>query len=202
MRGKPTSCQGCPAASQGVGFVPGHGNPHARIAVVGQGPGQQEAHQGQPFVGASGMRLDGWLHAAGLQRTDLWVTNAVWCWLRKNGKDREPTAAEAKWCWNAHVGPELDTLPNLQGVVLVGVPAQKAVLGFGALRHCGAAYRVRLPATERNSLEGRGKAASVGGDGPAPQGDVRVTPASGDGDPNGVPQAVPSSPGEGLPQVR
>jgi len=48
------------------GFVPGEGNVRARVALVGEAPGAQEALQGRPFVGKAGRNLDMFLTLAGL----------------------------------------------------------------------------------------------------------------------------------------
>lgn len=55
----------------------------ARIAFVGEEPGEQETVEGRGFVGPSGQLL--WMLAeqAGIKREDVWVTNAALCRARK-----------------------------------------------------------------------------------------------------------------------
>lgn len=127
---KPPGCDGCPARNSGRGFVPGSGPTTARVALVGQGPGEMEAYQSTPFVGPSGDELNTQLTKAGVMRSQLWVDNVVRCWLPNN---RPPTQGEMEHCWREHVGPALRALPHLRVVVPVGLPAASFFLG----RKCG-----------------------------------------------------------------
>jgi uracil-DNA glycosylase len=63
-----------PGATQAV---VGEGPEHAAIAFVGEQPGDQEDQQGRPFVGPAGRLFDRALEEAGLERGDVYVTNAV-----------------------------------------------------------------------------------------------------------------------------
>ena len=111
--------------------VPGEGNPHARLVLVGEAPGEQEDRQGRPFVGRSGKLLDQLLNTAGLDRRDLWITNTVKVRpvLMQGTKagNRAPKAGEIK-LWRACLEEELDLI---QPEVLVGLGAVagKALLG-------------------------------------------------------------------------
>lgn len=58
-------------------LVFGDGNEHARIVLVGEAPGEQEALQGRPFVGKAGKNLDEFLELSGLDRRALYITNTV-----------------------------------------------------------------------------------------------------------------------------
>lgn len=60
----------------------GEGDSQARIMVIGEAPGEQEAKQGRPFVGSAGKVLNDLLELIGLQREDIYITNIV--------KDRPP----------------------------------------------------------------------------------------------------------------
>lgn len=62
--------------------VIGEGSPDAALMFIGEAPGQSEARQGRPFVGASGRVLDELLAGVGLKREDVYITNIV--------KDRPP----------------------------------------------------------------------------------------------------------------
>lgn len=127
---KPNACKGCPASNVGFGFVEAVGPRTAQIALLGQGPGQQEAYAQIPFYGRAGRQLNWWLTRAGLRRSDLWIGNCVQCWLRDptTGKDRAPRRAEWEHCQRAHWGPWLQELPDLRVVVAIGVPAMKAII--------------------------------------------------------------------------
>lgn len=123
---KPATCRGCPAEHDGKSFVRPIGPPDATLALLGQGPGETEAHNGMPFVGPSGQRLDSWLRRAGIDRSRCWVGNVVQCWLPGN---RAPTDVEINRCRAAHWQPALDALPNLRVIVPIGVPAQRPYYG-------------------------------------------------------------------------
>lgn len=56
-------CQNCALAATRTNLVFGIGNPNAGILLIGEGPGEQEDLQGEPFVGRSGQLLDKMLDA-------------------------------------------------------------------------------------------------------------------------------------------
>jgi len=62
----------------------GEGPVDAGIMIVGLGPGRQEDLQGRPFVGAAGKFLDRLLAEAGLNRSRVYVTNVIKCFLPEN----------------------------------------------------------------------------------------------------------------------
>jgi uracil-DNA glycosylase family protein len=80
--------------------VLGEGPVGAAVAFVGEQPGDQEDHQGRPFVGPAGQLLDRALAEAGLERSGVYVTNAVKHFkFEQRGKRRihqKPTAGEVK----------------------------------------------------------------------------------------------------------
>ena len=57
--------------------VPGEGPADARIMLIGEAPGWNEDQQGRPFIGAAGKFLEELLAAAGLKRSDVFITNVV-----------------------------------------------------------------------------------------------------------------------------
>ena len=121
---KPKKCSGCPAEKIGLGFVPPEGR--GKTVFLGQGPGESEAYSSRPFhpEAPSGRLLTRWINRSGYQRTEIWLGNAVQCYLKKGKKSRDPTPAEIKWCWNAHVGPWLHKVkPEL--IFTVGAPATR-----------------------------------------------------------------------------
>ncbi len=67
---------------EGYHSVVGIGNPDARIMLIGEAPGKQEALRGEPFVGAAGKFLDHMLASVGLTRDQVYITNIL--------KDRPP----------------------------------------------------------------------------------------------------------------
>lgn len=58
-------------------LVYGEGDVHARLMLIGEAPGEQEAIQGRPFVGRAGKNLDMFIESTGLARKDMYITNVV-----------------------------------------------------------------------------------------------------------------------------
>lgn len=90
-----SSCRKCALGDTRVNVVPGSGNPHARIMLVGEAPGKNEDLAGEPFVGAAGKRLNALLEQAGLRREDVYIANILKC---RPPKNRNPKAAEVETC--------------------------------------------------------------------------------------------------------
>ncbi len=70
-------CRRCDLWANATQGVPGEGPAHAPMMLVGEQPGDQEDLHGKPFVGPAGGVLDRALQAAGIDRRDAYVTNAV-----------------------------------------------------------------------------------------------------------------------------
>jgi uracil-DNA glycosylase family 4 len=77
-------------------FVPGEGDPDARIVLVGEAPGAKEDELGRPFVGASGTFLTALLGEAGLAREDVFITNVL---KARPPGNRDPRADEVAHSW-------------------------------------------------------------------------------------------------------
>ena len=88
-------CRQCPLWEGVHNGVPGEGNPHARIMVIGEAPGEQEDLQGRPFVGRSGKILDAHLAGIRIQREDIFIANIV---RHRPPENRAPGAAEVAAC--------------------------------------------------------------------------------------------------------
>ncbi len=73
--------------------VIGDGDIEAKIMFVGEAPGEKEALQGKPFVGAAGKVLSELLASIGLERTDVYITNIV---KDRPPKNRDPRKDEIK----------------------------------------------------------------------------------------------------------
>ena len=71
------ACRRCPLWRDATQGVCGEGPKHARLMIVGEQPGDQEDLAGRPFVGPAGGVLDAALAEAGIDRDDVFVTNAV-----------------------------------------------------------------------------------------------------------------------------
>jgi DNA polymerase len=120
-----------PMVHGGLKAVLGEGPIGAPLALVGEQPGDQEDRQGHPFVGPAGRLLDEALEAAGVERLDTYVTNAVKHFkYEQRGKRRihqKPTVGEVKhYRWS--LLKELEFVhPNL--VVALGATAALALTG-------------------------------------------------------------------------
>src|SRR5207244_3178533 len=70
-------CQACDLWKHATQTVFGEGSLSARIMFVGEQPGDKEDLAGHPFVGPAGRLLDQCLQEAGIERNQVYVTNAV-----------------------------------------------------------------------------------------------------------------------------
>lgn len=77
LRVAASTCQACDLWKTGTQTVFGEGRAGAELMLVGEAPGAQEDLAGRPFVGPSGRLLDQALEAAGIDRADVYITNAV-----------------------------------------------------------------------------------------------------------------------------
>lgn len=99
------ACRACPLGSQRLQAVPGVGSATAEVMFIGEGPGFQEDHTGEPFVGRSGQLLDKIMESIGLSRKTVYIANIVKCHPMKDpsdpesrGNDRPPTQEEMDAC--------------------------------------------------------------------------------------------------------
>ena len=133
LRTAAAGCTACHLHSLGTQTVFGEGRASADVVLVGEQPGDQEDLAGRPFVGPAGQLLDRALEAAGLDRSAVYVTNAVkhFKWTPSpNGKRRihaKPDTREVGAC-KPWLEAELAVLkPRL--VVALGATAAQALLG-------------------------------------------------------------------------
>ena len=71
------SCTRCPLYKNATQVVFGEGPADAALMLIGEQPGDQEDLTGRPFVGPAGKVLEAALEAAGISRSEVYVTNAV-----------------------------------------------------------------------------------------------------------------------------
>lgn len=83
-------------AAQATQLVMGDGNLNADIVFIGEAPGKNEDEQGIPFIGAAGTFLGQMLEAAGMERSDVYITNIV---KYRPPNNRDPNPAEKKAFW-------------------------------------------------------------------------------------------------------
>lgn len=88
-------CRRCSLCEGRTNTVPGEGNPHARLILIGEAPGADEDATGRPFVGRAGQHLDKILAAAGFRREEVFIGNILKC---RPPENRTPTLEEMKCC--------------------------------------------------------------------------------------------------------
>ena len=92
------SCQKCSLGNTRTNLVFGVGNESADILFVGEGPGENEDLQGEPFVGKAGKLLDKYLEVIGLSRQkNIYIANIVKC---RPPQNRDPLEKEQEACIN------------------------------------------------------------------------------------------------------
>lgn len=104
--------------------VPGQGDPHAPLMLIGEGPGRDEDAQGLAFVGAAGQLLTRMLAAIQLPRDRVYICNVVKC---RPPQNRIPTPEEAEAC-KIHLRNQV-WLVRPKVILLLGSTAAKNVLG-------------------------------------------------------------------------
>src|SRR6188472_600476 len=77
LRAAAAGCTACPLWKTGTQTVFGEGSKHAKVIFIGEQPGNDEDLAGKPFVGPAGKLLDRALEEAGINRDEVYVTNAV-----------------------------------------------------------------------------------------------------------------------------
>ena len=132
-----SACRKCPLGKSRLNAVFGVGSETSPVVFVGEGPGFQEDHKGEPFVGRSGQLLDKILAAIGYSRQTVYIANIVKCHPMRDpsnpeahGNDRPPSPEEVASC-----------LPYLEQQIKLIAP--KVIVTLGAV-----ATRVLLQNTE------------------------------------------------------
>src|SRR5215207_7361188 len=131
VRAAAADCKACDLYKRGTQTVFGEGPGKAMVMLVGEQPGDAEDLAGHPFVGPAGKLLDTALQEAGIDRTQVYVTNVVkhFKW-EPRGKRRihmKPNAGEIRAC-----RPWLETeiaLVKPRVLVCLGATAAQALLG-------------------------------------------------------------------------
>ncbi|HMI92894.1 MAG TPA: uracil-DNA glycosylase family protein, partial [Polyangiales bacterium] len=76
LRAAAKGCLACDLGPPATQTVFGEGRASASLILIGEQPGDDEDRKGRPFVGPAGKLLDRALTAAGIDRKDVYVTNA------------------------------------------------------------------------------------------------------------------------------
>ncbi|MGH9012194.1 MAG: UdgX family uracil-DNA binding protein [Acidimicrobiia bacterium] len=133
------SCQACDLYRNATQTVFGRGAANARLFLVGEQPGDQEDTAGEPFVGPAGRILDKALAEVGIDRDDVYMTNAVkhfkWTAKGKRRIHQRPSAREMAAC-----KPWLEAeLAAVDPAVVVALGATAGQALFGGKFRVGAA---------------------------------------------------------------
>jgi uracil-DNA glycosylase len=136
-------CRDCDLWKNATQTVFGEGPSRAKVFLVGEQPGDQEDLAGHPFVGPAGKILDEALQQAGIDRTEVYVTNVVkhFKWApAQRGKRRihkKPRFTEIQAC-RPWLDAELQTVKP-EVLVCLGATAAQSLLGreFSVTRHRG-----------------------------------------------------------------
>jgi uracil-DNA glycosylase len=131
LRKAAMTCKACDLYKRGTQTVFGEGARHAETMFVGEQPGNEEDLAGKPFVGPAGKLLDKALEAAGIDRTQTYVTNVVkhFKWVPR-GKKRiheKPNSGEIRACLPWFEWELKMVQPKI--VVCLGATAAQAILG-------------------------------------------------------------------------
>jgi DNA polymerase len=133
LRDAAARCRGCHLWTTGTQTVFGEGRASAAVMFVGEQPGDQEDREGRPFVGPSGRLLDSALEEAGIDRSEVYVTNAVkhFKWERGEKSARrihkKPNSAEIAACYPWLEAEIAQIEPRV--IVALGATAAQALLG-------------------------------------------------------------------------
>jgi DNA polymerase len=131
MRKAVDGCRGCDLYLHATQGVFGEGNAKSRIVLVGEQPGDEEDRQKRPFVGPAGKLLDRALADAGINREEVYVTNAVKHFkFEERGKRRlhkKPSNSEVQAC-HPWLEAEIKSIKP-QIIICLGATAAQAILG-------------------------------------------------------------------------
>ena len=115
------NCRRCALGKSRLNAVFGSGSPKAKLMFIGEGPGFDEDHKGEPFIGRAGQLLTKIIEAIGLKREDTYIANIVKCHPMINpsdpetrGNDRPPSPEEMACCQ-----PYLDRQIELIGPTVI-----------------------------------------------------------------------------------
>jgi uracil-DNA glycosylase len=144
LREASKGCRGCDLYREATQTVFGEGSSTASILLVGEQPGDREDQQGRPFVGPAGQLLDKCLESAGIDRVDVYITNAVkhfkWEPRGKIRLHKKPNSLEITAC-RPWLEREIAAV-NPQVIVCLGATAAQALLGsqFRLTKHRGEVF--------------------------------------------------------------
>lgn len=143
-------CKACGLSKSRLNVVFGSGNPKAALLFIGEGPGFDEDHKGEPFIGRAGQLLTKIIESIGLTREEVYIANIVKCHPvidpsdpEKRGNDRPPTPEEISSC--LHFLEEQIELIKPKVICVLGNSAARTLLateeGISKLRGVFTEYK-------------------------------------------------------------
>jgi uracil-DNA glycosylase len=138
------TCHGCDLYQRATQVVFGEGPTHAAIFLVGEQPGDREDQQGKPFVGPAGQLLNKCLESADIERSTVYVTNAVkhfkWEPRGKIRLHKKPNSLEIAACRPWLEAEIAAVRPHV--IVCLGATAAQDLLGpkFRLTKHRGEVF--------------------------------------------------------------
>jgi uracil-DNA glycosylase len=131
LRDAAACCRGCELWRNATQTVFGEGLKKSRLMLIGEVPGDREDRAGKPFVGPAGRELDKALQAAGIDRSEVYVTNAVkhFSFVPRGGRrmHKTPKRFHVDAC-RPWLDAEIEVV-RPEAIVLLGATAGKALLG-------------------------------------------------------------------------
>lgn len=131
LKEKASACTACPLYKKATQTVFGVGPETAKIMIVGEQPGDQEDQTGKPFVGPAGELLAKALMEAGLQKENIYITNAVkhFKWVPQSGMrlHQKPSGPEMHAC-KPWLEAEIKKIKP-EVIIALGATATTAIIG-------------------------------------------------------------------------
>ncbi|MDR3253383.1 MAG: uracil-DNA glycosylase [Endomicrobium sp.] len=133
LKEKVNICKNCPLSSTRLRAVFGTGSPNASLMFIGEGPGYDEDHKGEPFIGRAGQLLTKIIEAMGQTRGTVYIANIVKCHPmidpsnpEKRSNDRPPTLEEMEIC-RLYLDMQIEIIkPKI--IVTLGASSTKGLL--------------------------------------------------------------------------
>jgi DNA polymerase len=133
LRDAAEGCRGCDLYEGATQTVFGEGLKKSKVMFVGEQPGDREDREGRPFVGPAGRMFDKALVEAGIDRSEVYVTNVVkhfkYTMRGKRRIHQRPDAEQIAAC-RPWLHAELEQVKP-QVLVALGATAAKALFGSG-----------------------------------------------------------------------
>jgi uracil-DNA glycosylase len=131
LRAEAADCKRCDLWKTATQTVLGEGKQTSTVMFIGEQPGNSEDLAGRPFVGPAGALLDKALEEAGIDRSEVYVTNVVkhfkWEPRGKRRIHKKPNAAEINAC-RPWLDGEIEAI-RPRAIVCLGATAAQAVIG-------------------------------------------------------------------------